>query len=174
MMIVQGALPNSAAYQAIAAEHHTLASQLQPGLKTDQSKTAAPCQERQHAISRGSMPIQAIIFAYDVTRRETFESLSNIWLNEVDEFSTIQSAIKMVVANKVDRDSEREVSRQEGATFARQHGCLFVETSAKFNTAVTQVRLCGAAACELWCQFILWTSCAVWLGFPRQVLATVQ
>lgn len=96
--------------------------------------------------------MQAIIFAYDVTRRETFESLSNIWLNEVDEFSTIQSAIKMVVANKVDRDSEREVSRQEGATFARQHGCLFVETSAKFNTAVTQVRLCGAAACELWCQ----------------------
>lgn len=30
----------------------------------------------------------------------------------------------------------REVSWQEGADFAKQHGCLFVETSAKQNIAV--------------------------------------
>ena len=50
---------------------------------------------------------------------------------------------------KVDRDSEREVSRQEGAAFAKSKGCLFVETSAKANTAVTQVSIrmhCSARA----------------------------
>lgn len=30
----------------------------------------------------------------------------------------------------------RQVSWQEGADFAKQHGCLFVETSAKHNIAV--------------------------------------
>lgn len=30
------------------------------------------------------------------------------------------------------------MSRDEGAAFARKHGCLFVETSAKANVAVGQ------------------------------------
>mmetsp|Transcript_15685 Transcript_15685/g.43886 ORF Transcript_15685/g.43886 Transcript_15685/m.43886 type:complete len:203 (-) Transcript_15685:57-665(-) len=81
---------------------------------------------------------QGIIFAYDVTRRETFESLTDIWLREVEMYSTVADAIKMVVANKVDLESDREVSYQEGADFARANGCLFVETSAKANLAVGQ------------------------------------
>ena len=36
------------------------------------------------------------------------------------------------------QEAEREVSRAEGAAFARKHGCLFVETSAKANMAVGQ------------------------------------
>ena len=36
------------------------------------------------------------------------------------------------------QESTREVSKQEGTEFARQHGCLFVETSAKMNVAVQQ------------------------------------
>lgn len=32
--------------------------------------------------------------------------------------------------------SSRQVERQEGEDFARKHGCLFVETSAKTNLAV--------------------------------------
>jgi hypothetical protein len=39
---------------------------------------------------------------YDVTRSETFESLENIWLNEWEMYSTVDSAVKMVVGNKVD------------------------------------------------------------------------
>jgi hypothetical protein len=39
---------------------------------------------------------------YDVTRRETFEDLERIWMKEVDIYSNIEDAVKMVVANKVD------------------------------------------------------------------------
>ena len=39
---------------------------------------------------------------------------------------------------KVVQEEEREVSIEEGQAFARKHGCLFVETSAKANTAVGQ------------------------------------
>ena len=41
--------------------------------------------------------------AYDVTRRETFESIEDIWMGEVEMFSTVEGAIKAVVANKVDQ-----------------------------------------------------------------------
>lgn len=81
---------------------------------------------------------QGIIYAYDVTRRETFESLDDIWMREVDMYSTVEDSVKMVVANKLDKESQRQVTREQGQEFARQHGCLFVETSAKTNLAVSQ------------------------------------
>ncbi|PNW76964.1 hypothetical protein CHLRE_11g482900v5 [Chlamydomonas reinhardtii] len=81
---------------------------------------------------------QGIIFVYDVTRRETFEALEGAWMREWDMYSTVEGAIQMVVANKTDLDSARQVATQEGHDFARRHGCLFVETSAKGNVAVGQ------------------------------------
>lgn len=39
---------------------------------------------------------------------------------------------------RVAQEGDREVSIKEGQAFARKHGCLFVETSAKANTAVGQ------------------------------------
>jgi GTPase SAR1 family protein len=54
--------------------------------------------------------------AYDVTRRETFENLSEIWLREVDMYSTVQDAVWMIVGNKIDRNAERAVSRAEGVS----------------------------------------------------------
>lgn len=70
-------------------------------------------------------------------------------------YSTVENAAKMVVGNKVDlviefcfslwygpgvfdQESNREVQRDEGIQFAKDNGCLFVETSAKVNVAVTQ------------------------------------
>lgn len=36
------------------------------------------------------------------------------------------------------QDTDREVTTEEGQNFARSHGSLFVETSAKADVAVTQ------------------------------------
>ena len=80
----------------------------------------------------------AIVFAYDVTRRETFDSLEDVWMREVEMYATIDAAARMVVGNKTDRgDAAREVSADEGAAFARRHGCLFAETSAKAGRGVS-------------------------------------
>lgn len=81
---------------------------------------------------------QGVIFVYDVTRSESFEDLERIWMKEVDIYSNIEDAVKMVVANKVDLESERQVSTSQGHDFARRMGCLYVETSAKTNVAVQQ------------------------------------
>ncbi|GMI84753.1 ARABIDOPSIS THALIANA RAB GTPASE HOMOLOG C2A, RAB GTPase homolog C2A [Hibiscus trionum] len=81
---------------------------------------------------------QGIILVYDVTRRETFTNLSNVWANEVDLYSTNQECVKMLVGNKVDRDSERAVSREEGNALAKELGCMFLECSAKTRENVEQ------------------------------------
>lgn len=39
--------------------------------------------------------------------------------------------MKMLVGNKVDRESERTVSTEEGLALAKEFGCLFFECSAK-------------------------------------------
>ncbi|KAG4210804.1 hypothetical protein ERO13_A02G068400v2 [Gossypium hirsutum] len=75
---------------------------------------------------------------YDVTRRDTFTDLSDIWAKEIDLYSTNQDCIKMLVGNKVDKESERVVSKKEGIDFAREYGCLFIECSAKTRVNVEQ------------------------------------
>lgn len=81
---------------------------------------------------------QGIILVYDVTRRESFTNLADVWAKEVELYSTNQDCIKMLVGNKVDRDIEREVSREEGIALAQAHKCIFLECSAKSQEKVQQ------------------------------------
>eukprot|EP00918_Siedleckia_nematoides_P056987 GHVU01124325.1.p1 GENE.GHVU01124325.1~~GHVU01124325.1.p1 ORF type:complete len:202 (-),score=34.14 GHVU01124325.1:1771-2376(-) len=79
---------------------------------------------------------QAIILVYDVCQRSTFDSL-DYWLSEFERYVTNQEAVKMLVANKVDKPTqERLVSREEGEKFAIEHSMLFVETSAVSNEGI--------------------------------------
>ncbi|XP_022765481.1 ras-related protein RABC2a-like isoform X2 [Durio zibethinus] len=75
---------------------------------------------------------------YDVTRRETFTNLSEIWAKEVELYSTNHECIKFLVGNKVDRDSERAVTREEGMALAQEHKCSFLECSSKTRENVHQ------------------------------------
>ncbi|KAL3649650.1 Ras-related protein RABC2a [Castilleja foliolosa] len=79
-----------------------------------------------------------IILVYDVTRRESFTNLSKTWTKELDRYCTNPDCIKMLVANKVDRESEREVTKEEGMALAKEHDCLFIECSAKTRANVKQ------------------------------------
>jgi len=66
---------------------------------------------------------------YDITRRETFESISS-WLaeinNDADEHVTI-----LLVGNKCDLTEKRQVSSEEGKAFAERNNVEFIEVSAK-------------------------------------------
>ena len=78
-----------------------------------------------------------IIFGYDVTREITFEHLQQ-WIEEADAYTTSEHVVKMLVGNKIDLESEREVSRDRGADFARKHQMMFIEASAKTEQGVAQ------------------------------------
>ncbi|KAL5703718.1 protein-serine/threonine phosphatase [Ranunculus cassubicifolius] len=81
---------------------------------------------------------QGVIMVYDVTRRETFTNLSDVWSKEIDLYLTNQDCIKMLVGNKVDKDGGRAVTKKEGIDLARRYGCLFLECSAKTRVNVEQ------------------------------------
>jgi Ras-related protein Rab-18 len=82
---------------------------------------------------------QGIVFVYDITRRDTFDGLSEVWRREVDMYSTVDECVKIVIGNKLDKAEEsRAVSTEEGMAFARENGCLFLECSAKTKAFVKE------------------------------------
>ena len=50
-----------------------------------------------------------------------------------------QKPVFMLVGNKCDKTTEREVSREEGIQMARNFGCDFLETSARTPTNVERL-----------------------------------
>ncbi|GMI86682.1 ARABIDOPSIS RAB GTPASE HOMOLOG C1, RAB GTPASE HOMOLOG 18-1, RAB GTPASE HOMOLOG B18 [Hibiscus trionum] len=81
---------------------------------------------------------QGVVFVYDVTRRETFTNLQEVWYKEFEQYSTNPDSIRMLVGNKVDKESQRTVTKKEAIEFARDYGCLFIECSAKTHVNVQQ------------------------------------
>jgi Ras-related protein Rab-2A len=69
------------------------------------------------------------LLVYDVTRRETFDHLQS-WLEDAKQNSNTTMTI-MLIGNKCDLESKRQVSPEEGQAFAAEHDLVFLETSAK-------------------------------------------
>ncbi|KAK4054710.1 hypothetical protein OIV83_000634 [Microbotryomycetes sp. JL201] len=79
---------------------------------------------------------QGVILVYDITARDTFESLAS-WINELDTFAGsgagAREVVRMIVGNKVDKEFNRVVSTAEGEAFAAAQNppWMFMECSAK-------------------------------------------
>jgi small GTP-binding protein len=73
-----------------------------------------------------------IIIVYDVTRRDSFEKVTD-WIAEVRRF--VPSVPLIVVGNKCDRE-DRQVPTEDGQELAAKQGLIFLETSAKANTNI--------------------------------------
>ncbi|KAJ3033997.1 hypothetical protein HK097_004651, partial [Rhizophlyctis rosea] len=71
-----------------------------------------------------------------MTRRDTFQHLVS-WLEDVRQHGN-EEIRTVLVANKADLQSRRQVSREEGESFAKKHGLLYLETSAKTGENVDE------------------------------------
>jgi small GTP-binding protein len=86
-------------------------------------------QERFHSITRSYFRASAaVIFVYDVTRRESFGKLG-VWVETASQLAPI-TAIKVLIGNKTDLAAQRTVSTAEAEDFAEQNQLKFFETSA--------------------------------------------
>ena len=70
---------------------------------------------------------------YDITRRESFESLEN-WIKDTKAVDS--NMVIMLIGNKSDLGYRRRVTREEGEEFAKRHNLLFLETSAKEDKGI--------------------------------------
>ena len=98
-------------------------------------------QESFRSITRGYYRgAAAALLTFDITRRETFISLGK-WLEETKNNGN-PNMIIVLVANKIDLDSQRVVSREEAEKFAKENKLLYIEASAKtaFNVNETFLR----------------------------------
>jgi len=73
---------------------------------------------------------EGFLLVYSMTSRQSFEEIVTfqqqiLRVKDKDYFPII------VVGNKCDLESERQVSTEEGKQLARSFGCKFIETSAK-------------------------------------------
>jgi len=75
-----------------------------------------------------------IIIVYDISDRESFDNVKQ-WLNEIDRYAC-ENVNKLLVGNKCDMDSKRQVDFEEAKAFADERSIPFLETSAKDSTNV--------------------------------------
>ena len=77
-----------------------------------------------------------VLVVYDITDRESFTNL-NSWLIEIEKNAN-KNVFKLLIGNKSDLESQRQVQFDEGKAFAESNGMKFIETSATTNLNVDE------------------------------------
>ncbi|ELU12108.1 hypothetical protein CAPTEDRAFT_157234 [Capitella teleta] len=74
----------------------------------------------------------AVIMAYDITKLQSFENCQR-WLDDVKKYAAA-SIVKLLIGNKNDLETQREVKFSSARQFANHHNMIdAIETSAKDN-----------------------------------------
>lgn len=74
---------------------------------------------------------------YDITDRDSFEHVKN-WMADVDKFAK-EGVLRILVGNKCDLNSKRQVSFENGKELADKYGIKFLETSAKETVNIDEL-----------------------------------
>jgi GTPase SAR1 family protein len=80
-------------------------------------------------------------------RRETFNHLAS-WLEDARQHANANMTV-MLIGNKCDLSHRRAVSYEEGEQFAKEHGLVFMEASAKTAQNVEEVNFFRPTNCLL-------------------------
>eukprot|EP01120_Amphizonella_sp_Union-15-10_P016528 TRINITY_DN8762_c0_g1_i2.p1 TRINITY_DN8762_c0_g1~~TRINITY_DN8762_c0_g1_i2.p1 ORF type:complete len:225 (-),score=42.05 TRINITY_DN8762_c0_g1_i2:95-721(-) len=100
-------------------------------------------QERFRAVTRSYYRGAAgALLVYDITRRSTFNHLTS-WLTDTRNLTNPNTVI-MLIGNKKDMESHRDVTHEEAKAFAEENGIIFLEASAKTGEKVEDAFLLTA------------------------------
>ncbi|KAL6984810.1 Complex III subunit 3 [Sarracenia purpurea var. burkii] len=79
----------------------------------------------------------AAVVVYDITSMDSFERAKK-WVRELQRQGNPNS-VNVLVANKADLETKRQVEAQVGEQYAKESGLLFFETSAKSAQNVNEL-----------------------------------
>ena len=89
-------------------------------------------QERYRSLASNFIRMaDGILLMYDITNKETFESIAR-WVESIKEAKGNDFPI-ILIGNKCDLKEERKVAKEDGEKKAKDNGFLFIETSCKDN-----------------------------------------
>ncbi|OHT03267.1 Vacuolar protein sorting-associated protein 21 [Tritrichomonas foetus] len=74
---------------------------------------------------------------FDITQRSTFQNI-NSWITQLGEYGNSEVVIA-IVANKIDLETERVVTKSECEQLAQKYDALFFETSAKTGFGINDM-----------------------------------
>ena len=74
---------------------------------------------------------------YDISSHSSFENIQS-WIDDCTK-QTAQSVLLVLIGNKNDLINQREVTYEEGETFAKNHKMMFLEVSAKTGNNVNEI-----------------------------------
>ena len=77
---------------------------------------------------------QGILVVYDITDKESFNAVKT-WISEIKKYAQ-SDVVKLLIGNKCDLESKREIEYEEGKQLAETLGMDFLETSAKETTRI--------------------------------------
>jgi Ras-related protein Rab-2A len=84
------------------------------------------------------------LLVFDVTNRASFQSLQG-WLDDARANCNVPITV-MLVGNKSDLESKRQVPKEEAQAFAEEKGLSYIETSAKTAANVDEAFIATAQA----------------------------
>ena len=82
--------------------------------------------------------VHAVVFVFDVTRRESFDHLVE-WIGECEKHNLANSVHRIIIGNKCDLEGKRVVSEAEAQKFADEYRLPLFETSAKKDSLADHV-----------------------------------
>ena len=77
-----------------------------------------------------------VILVYDISNKQSFEDLKNIWYSDLIRYGE-KCTVIAIVGNKVDLYENEEVTENEGRAFAKEKKALFMQVSAKNDDNIT-------------------------------------
>jgi Ras-related protein Rab-1A len=82
---------------------------------------------------------QACLIVFDITNRESFDSIGN-WIENFNNFSNPNiEKIIILIGNKCDLGIDRKITYEEAENYSRGNNLFYYETSAKDNINIHEV-----------------------------------
>ena len=79
-----------------------------------------------------------ICLVYDITKKETFEDIKNIWYPDLQKYGE-QYTVIALIGNKMDLYTNEEVSTIEAENYAKEIGAIFQLVSAKNGRGIDEI-----------------------------------
>ncbi|KAJ6227663.1 ras-like protein rasd [Anaeramoeba flamelloides] len=80
---------------------------------------------------------EGFLIVYSIVSRNSFDEVRSFY-EQITRAKDSEDVPIMIVGNKADLESDRQISKREGMDLAKSLNCSFIETSAKSNLNVEQ------------------------------------
>jgi len=95
-------------------------------------------QERFRELTSASYKgVDAVFIVFAIDEKDSFSHVDK-WMGEVDRYVPNKAVPRFLIANKIDLEN-RQISTEEGDSFAKSHNMQYLETSAKENKNVQEI-----------------------------------